>query len=256
MCKFDNITVLEGEEGTDKSTAIRVLAGDQFFSDQTILGIRDKEIQEQLTGVWAHEIADLSGMRRADVEQVKAFASRQVDRARPAYGRTLEHRPRRSIDWATTNDDIYLQSQTGNRRFWPLPCGVIDIEALRQDRLLLLGEAAHYESKGESIILDEALWPDATVEQEKRRVKHPWEDVLADIPNIADLGDEYKQIVYTIDYEYLPPCPGQDAIAGTISQELVTSVDLLTHVLRIMSSTETTMGAHEDRRCAIECTIL
>jgi len=105
--KFDNITVLESPEGMNKSTAIRVLAGDQFFSDQSILGLRDREVQEQLAGKWMHEIADLSGMRKADVQHVKAFASRQVDRARPAYGRVPEDRPRRSIEWGTTNDDEF-----------------------------------------------------------------------------------------------------------------------------------------------------
>jgi predicted P-loop ATPase len=114
-CKFDNITVLEGVEGTNKSTAIRVLAGDANFSDQSILGASDKEVQEQLDGVWMHENADLAGMRRTDVEHVKAFASRQADRARPAYGRVREDRPRRSIEWGTTNDDTYLQSETGKR---------------------------------------------------------------------------------------------------------------------------------------------
>src|SRR5262249_44425865 len=89
-CKLDTITVLEGDEGTSKSTAIRVLAGDDNFNDQSILGASDKEVQEQLEGVWMHENADLAGMRRADVEQIKAFASRQVDRARPAYGRVRE----------------------------------------------------------------------------------------------------------------------------------------------------------------------
>jgi hypothetical protein len=97
-CKFDNITVLEGIEGTNKSTAIRVLAGNENFSDQSIIGASDKEVQEQLDGVWMHENADLAGMRRADVEHVKAFASRQVDRARPAYGRVREDRPRRSMN--------------------------------------------------------------------------------------------------------------------------------------------------------------
>jgi len=83
-CKFDFITVLEGPEGIDKSTAIRILAGDDNFNDQSILGASDKEVQEQLEGTWMHENADLAGMRRAEVEQVKAFASRQIDRARPA----------------------------------------------------------------------------------------------------------------------------------------------------------------------------
>lgn len=201
-CKFDNITVLEGAEGKNKSTTISTLAGDEYFSDQTILGASDKEIQEQLSGVWMHEVADMTGMKKADVEQVKAFASRQVDRARPAYGRVLERKPRRSIDWATTNDEQYLLSQTGNRRFWPLACGDIDIEALRGDRLQLFGEAAHYESEGESLVLDEALWPDAKVEQEKRRVRHPWEDLLANIPERTErdftTGDlVYQQVVHT-----------------------------------------------------------
>jgi hypothetical protein len=98
-CKYDHITVLEGPEGLLKSTAIRELAGDENFSDQSILGASDKEVQEQLDGVWMHENADLAGMTRAEVEHVKAFASRQVDRARPAYGRVREDRKRRSIEW-------------------------------------------------------------------------------------------------------------------------------------------------------------
>ena len=104
-CKFDQIIVLEGPEGINKSTAIRVLAGDDNFSDQSIIGADAKEVQEQLDGIWMHENADLAGMRKAEVEKVKAFARRQVDRARPAYGRVREDRPRRSIEWGTTNDD-------------------------------------------------------------------------------------------------------------------------------------------------------
>jgi hypothetical protein len=225
-CKFDNITTLESPEGWDKSTAVRTLSGDDFFSDQGILGARDKEVQEQLAGVWMHENADLTGLSRADIEHVKAFASRQTDRARPAYGRVVEKKPRRSIEWATTNDTEYLQSQTGNRRFWPLPVGRIDIEALRRDRLLLLGEAAKYESAGEAITLDEALWPDAEDEQEKRRIKDPWEDIVADVPysvtyTDAMLTEHTTQLIYG----------DADDVAG--HTERVASADLLMHLLRI-----------------------
>jgi hypothetical protein len=219
-CKFDNITVLEGVEGTNKSTAIRVLAGDENFSDQSIIGAKDKEVQEQLDGVWMHENADLAGMKRADVEHVKAFASRQVDRARPAYGRVREDRPRRSIEWGTTNDDKYLLSQTGNRRIWPLKTGRIDIEALKRDREQLLGEAAAYEAAGESITLEESLWADARDAQEQRRVIDPWEDTLANMPD---------HIVHT---------------SGD-GQQRVSSADVLTFALHIPPGQQT--SAHAQR---------
>ena len=93
-CKFDTITVMESPEGWNKSTAWRVLAGNDNFSDESILGRSSREVQEQLSGVWIHENADLAGMRKAEVEHVKAFASRQFDRARPAYGHYVVNQPR------------------------------------------------------------------------------------------------------------------------------------------------------------------
>jgi predicted P-loop ATPase len=221
-CKFDNITVLEDKlEGTNKSTAIRILAGDENFSDQSILGANDKEIQEQLDGIWMHENADLAGMLRAEVERVKAFASRQVDRARPAFGRVREDRPRRSIEWGTTNNDKYLLSQTGNRRFWPLKTSKIDLEALRRDREQLLGEAATYEAAGETITLNEELWQDARDAQELRRVTDPWEDILANIPDSVDIfADGMKQKVTIVH-------------RSGDGHERIASVDLLTYVLDI-----------------------
>jgi predicted P-loop ATPase len=172
---------------------ILILAGKEYFNDQSILGVSGREAQEQREGVWMYEHADLQGMRKTEVEKVKADASRQEDRARPAYGRVREDRPRRSIDWGTTNDDEYLQSQTGNRRFWPVKVGRIDIEAVRRDREQLLGEAATYEAAGESITLDPSLWGDAGEAQEQRRVKDPWEEILAaNTAHIHNNGDGYE----------------------------------------------------------------
>jgi predicted P-loop ATPase len=100
-CKFDQIIVFESPEGHGKSTALLVLAGgNENFSDQTILGKSDREQQELLRGVWVYEIAELSNMRKAEVEHVKAFASRTHDRARPAFGHFRKDLPRRGIIWA------------------------------------------------------------------------------------------------------------------------------------------------------------
>ena len=179
--KFDHILTLEGGEGTMKSTSIVTLAGVENFSDQTILTASDKEQQELVRGVWIYEIADLAGMRRADVEKIKAFATRTHDRARPAYGRRRVDAPRRCIFIATTNEDEYLQSQTGNRRFWPLKTGTIDIEGLRRDRDQLWAEAAEVEAEGEPLVLPKNLWSEASSAQDERRQHDPWDDILTGV---------------------------------------------------------------------------
>lgn len=178
-CKFDQILVMESPEGWEKSTAWEVLAGDGNFSDAKILGRDARGVQEELGDIWIHEIADLSGLGRADIEEVKAFASRTNDRARPVYGRALIDQPRQSIEVGTTNADAYLLSQTGNRRFWPFKLSApVDTARLRLERLQLWGEAAAAESAGETLVLDRALWGAAGDEQEKRRVVDTLEDEL------------------------------------------------------------------------------
>ena len=67
--KFDNITVLESDEGYNKSSAWRVLAGDENFSDERIIGKESREVQEQLSAIWIHENADLAGLKKAEVRQ-------------------------------------------------------------------------------------------------------------------------------------------------------------------------------------------
>lgn len=190
--KFDQIIVLESEEGKNKSTAIEILAGRDNFSDQNILTLDDKGQQEALQGIWLYEIADLAGLSRADVERVKAFASRKVDRARPAYGRTRMDIPRRCVLFATTNHDRYLQSQTGNRRFWPVKVGRIDLERLERDRDQLWAEAAAIESAIGAIALPESLWGAAGEVQNLRLEQDPWVDILEGLQ-----GEEYETGLWT-----------------------------------------------------------
>lgn len=182
--KFDQIVVLEGPEGKNKSTAIEILAeaaGPGNYSDSTILTLDDRGQQEAVQGVWLYEIADLTGISKAEVERVKAFASRRVDRARPAYGRSRQDRPRRCVFFASTNHDAYLKSQTGNRRFWPVRTGHIDVARLTAERDQLWAEAAALEATGMSLGLPEAFWGDAATVQDLRREFDPWEDALRHI---------------------------------------------------------------------------
>jgi hypothetical protein len=187
-CKFDNIPVLEGPQGSLKSTLVRTLAGDDNFSDADILEGDKREQQELCEGVWGYEIQELSGLHKSDVERVKAFASRQVDKARPAYARKVQNRPRTCVFWGTTNAKEYLQDQTGNRRFWSVPIGKIEIDAFRRDRDQLFAEAVMVEATGESLVLPEELWPDAEVREESRMLGDPWMDRLGMLREDEDIA--------------------------------------------------------------------
>ncbi|SRR6266566_3900536 len=180
-CKFDEIVVLEGEQGTDRSTALSLLAvRPEWFTDSLRLNMKDKEVIEQLQGKWIVEIAELGGMKKAEVEHVKALASRTRDRARLSYDKLTTEAPRQCVFVATTNESEYLRDQTGNRRFWPVRCVKFDLEKLTRDRDQLLAEAAAREAAGASIRLPEELWAAAAEQQQERSIEEPWVATLVD----------------------------------------------------------------------------
>src|SRR5690606_37418415 len=116
--KFDEMVVLIGPQGIGKSQLIYRLSKG-WFTD-SLDSLNGKDAYENIQGVWLVELAELSAIRRsADVEAVKKFLSKQVDRYRPPYGRIVEERPRQCVFFGSTNTFEFLVDPTGNRRFWP-----------------------------------------------------------------------------------------------------------------------------------------
>lgn len=116
--KFDTALILVGPQETYKSTFIKKL-GKHWFSD-TFTTVQGKESFEQLQGAWIIEMAELSGLKKAEVETIKHFISKREDQFRPAYGRTVETYKRQCVFFGTTNKDDFLRDPTGNRRFLPI----------------------------------------------------------------------------------------------------------------------------------------
>lgn len=146
-CKFDYSPVIEGVPGRGKSTFVKALVGKEFFSDTHFDIGNGKDGMEQLEGLWAYELSEMTAFRRADSEQIKQFFSSTVDRFRGAYGRFVQPHPRQCVIFCTTNKRQYLYDLTGNRRFWPVWIEQqIDIAWLEERRGQLFAEAlAAYE---------------------------------------------------------------------------------------------------------------
>lgn len=172
--KVDTALILQGRQGTGKSTFFRILAGDWF--NDTEMGL-DKDAMMLMGGAWICEWAELENVTgRNTVSRVKAFLTSTEDRFRPPFGRTPITVPRSSVVVGTTNLDTFLHDPTGSRRFWVIPVGAIDIAALREQREQLLAEAVHLFRSGEQ----HWLTPE---EEEQRRAfaaqfadSDPWEE--------------------------------------------------------------------------------
>lgn len=165
-CQVDHVLVLEGPQGIGKTSAIRVLGGE--WATDCVHGMEGVDAAIQLSGKWLVELSELASMRRSEVEVVKAFVSRTVDRYRPPYGRRAVDVPRQCVFIGTTNCSQYLRDATGNRRFWPVRCEKVDVEAIEQDRNHLWAEAFARYNGGDVWHLDPATAQVAAEEQQKR----------------------------------------------------------------------------------------
>jgi len=176
--KVDHMLILEGPQGAKKSTALKVLAGDGWFTDE-LAEIGSKDAAQQMRGVWIIEIAELDAIGRAEVSRIKAFLSRTVDRYRPPYERYVVDVPRQCVFAGSVNPDTYLRDETGNRRFWPVRCGSIDLDALRRDRDQLWAEAVVRYRDGAIWWLDDReLIAAANAAQEARVQGDAWDGVI------------------------------------------------------------------------------
>lgn len=146
--KADHVLILEGAQGLKKSTALRVLAGAEWFSDSP-LDINSKDAFQSLPGKLIIELAELESLRRTDAARAKAFFSSPVDDYRRSYGKRNVKVLRQCVFAGTVNPEQYLSDPTGNRRYWPLKCIAIDIDAIERDRAQLWAEAVAAYQEGQ-----------------------------------------------------------------------------------------------------------
>jgi len=178
-CKFDTMLILEGPQNIGKSLALQKLAtfgGVAYFTD-AIQDIHSKEASMMMQGVFIVEMAELNTLRVHEINDIKAWITRQIDQYRPPFGTSILKAPRQCVLAGTVNPTGgYLKDSTGNRRFWPVWSASVDFEAIENDREQIWAEAVAVHLTGEPLYLvgDEIRIAN---EQQKERFE---DDIWAD----------------------------------------------------------------------------
>lgn len=199
-CQLDNMIVLEGSQGNFKTSSLRIIGGDWHFESKESLQRNDFFMS--LQGKLIIEISELDAFNRADVTRIKHVISCPMDRYRSPYEkRTVDHL-RACIFVGTTNKDEYLKDNTGGRRFWPIKCGIIELDLISKIRSQLFAEGLHAFNAGETWF---EVPESAEEEQEIRRIPDEWEYIIneylnspkrsnMDITTIPDIANECLNI--------------------------------------------------------------
>jgi hypothetical protein len=175
--KFDYMLILEGEQGTRKSTFCEELFDKEYYATMPT-DFHSEEFPMFLRGKVIVEVAELSRFKKGGKNIIKDILSRPKENLREKYERYNLPQARTCIFIGTTNEDMYLEDETGNRRFWPIVVnGEIDIDALRAEREQLWAEAVVRINAGEECWQVPA---NATQEQAKRLMEGDIESVLKD----------------------------------------------------------------------------
>jgi predicted P-loop ATPase len=180
-CKVDSMLVLEGRQGLKKSRFLSQLCPDPHWFADGLSAFGSKDQAVEVNGKWIIELAEMSGFSR-EIEQIKAFVTRQAENFRPPYGRNTIRCPRKCVFAATVNPDVagYLRDNTGNRRFWPIECSRQAPEITPEMRDRMWSEAKARYLAGERWHLEDAeLIRAAEEEQEKRVVHDGWHEHIA-----------------------------------------------------------------------------
>lgn len=177
-CKVDTVLVLTGKQGLKKSRALGQLCPDPAWFIDGLSELGSKSQAEEIEGKFIVELAELKGVNK-DIDQTKAFVSRQAENYRPAYGRYTIRSPRRCVFAGTinTNNIGFLKDETGERRWWIAPCSKESPEISPALRDKLWSEARDLYKSGFKWWIED---PSLSAELEEVQAPHVQLDVWQD----------------------------------------------------------------------------
>lgn len=211
--KFDTALVFYSEQGVGKSTLIQRLSKGWF--NDSLTNLSGKESYEAIQFAWLVELAELSALRKSDVEAVKNFISKREDTYRGAYARRVKTHKRQCVFFGSTNDDEFLKDATGNRRFFP-----VAVKRTRKTHII-------FEPKFDAIV--DQLWAEAmegymlgeglTLSDEAETIAGGTREEFTERTPIQGLIEEYLDRLFPADYEDRFLAQRLDFLNGDLGEE-------------------------------------
>jgi hypothetical protein len=141
-CQADMVPVLIGRQGVGKSRGVQAMSPAPDHFAELRIDDPDDTIARKMRGCLVAELAEMRGMRVADIERIKAFITRTHEHWVPKYKEFAITYPRRFIMIGTTNDEEFLPLDTEHRRWLPMQTQAVDVAAIAAHRDQLWAEGA------------------------------------------------------------------------------------------------------------------
>ena len=203
-CVNQYVVIVSGDQGLRKSSGLRALVGEQWFSDRMpAMRLKDqdpKRFYDMLRGHWLIEIGEGKAIKGTDPDGLKEFLTQAIDEFKPAYAADQIVMPRSFVFVVTRNPvegEGFLLDMTGNRRFWPIDCGPVRVEEIKRDREQLIAEALDHIRFAERYECGDApFYPDEAFEIEYLK---PLQAELVKLSGFDEIAAEFLETHPEID---------------------------------------------------------
>ena len=160
-CKFDNMIVLQGEQGIGKSSICDLISL-KYSNNVSLNEVGHKDLINKLNRTWIAVVDELDSFNKKEMSNIKTFISNTKDTARLAFGKNAETYSRHCVFIGSTNDNTFLRDNTSivERRFWVIKCNKTDrnghiFEVLTPEYInQLWAESVHYYKENPNMYLD------------------------------------------------------------------------------------------------------
>ncbi|HGL4551089.1 VapE domain-containing protein [Acinetobacter baumannii] len=126
------VLTFQGVQNAGKTTWVKRLVCPELrrelVKEALIVDPRDRDLVRKATTCWIGELGELNAtFKRSDIAALKGFISSADDEYRRAYAVHPERIQRRTVFFASVNDERFLADETGNIRFWTVPVESLDL---------------------------------------------------------------------------------------------------------------------------------